>query len=312
MIRHPLQTVRPTPARLLGTAMLALFWVAPLAAGIIRDDKADALYTALAAQSRYAGVGDLIIDNSVRCSATVIDAHWILTAAHCVDGGIGQVRFTVGGSTYAASSWVVNANWTTDLYAGWDIALVEFATTITGVTIAPLYTGTAEVGKVGTNVGFGMTGTGLTGATLASGTKRAGENLISAVGGQSDVGSFSSRILFQDFDNPHSAASSWWPSATPLGLEYLIAPGDSGGGLFIDVDGVSYLAGVHSFGLTTAPTVKFVYGDVAGSTRVSSFIDWIEGYINPVPAPATLPLLVVGLLLIGSQTRRRPTHPTFA
>ena len=57
-----------------------------------------------------------------------------------------------------------------------------------------------------------------------------------------------SRVLLSDFDNPNNASDSSWGSSTPLPLEYLIAGGDSGGGLFINVDGIDLLAGVHSFG----------------------------------------------------------------
>ena len=89
-----------------------------------------------------------------------------------------------------------------------------------------------------------------------------------------------SRALLVDFDNPTNAADNVWGLSTPLALEYLISPGDSGGGMFLDIDGMQLLAGVHSFlgsfdGITDAD-----YGDIAGITRLSEFNKWIDDVIT--------------------------------
>jgi hypothetical protein len=282
-------------------------------AGVIRHDRNDTLYRTLAAAPSYAAVGDMIINNSSRCSGTAIASTWVLTAAHCVDDTVSSLTFTVGGVTYSGIDEIVHQNWTTNLTQGWDIALVQLGSAMTGISFAQLYAGAGEVGQVGTNVGFGRTGTGLTGNPSPSGTKRAGNNMIDATG---TAAGWSSNILFQDFDNPLNVSDSTFGASSPLNLEYLIAPGDSGGGLFIDIAGSIYLAGVHSFGSSWDGDTNFDYGDLAGSTRVSSFLTWIDDIINPAPVtpvtPAALPepgslaLLGLGLsLLIGTGAGRR-------
>jgi secreted trypsin-like serine protease len=55
-------------------------------------------------------------------------------------------------------------------------------------------------------------------------------------------------------------------------LEFLIASGDSGGGLFID----NKLAGIHSCVMTVGKNPQSKYGEESGHTRISNFIEWIE------------------------------------
>jgi secreted trypsin-like serine protease len=56
-------------------------------------------------------------------------------------------------------------------------------------------------------------------------------------------------------------------------LEFIIAPGDSGGGLFIEND----LAGIHSGVIEDKINKgKSKYGAVSAHTRVSVYKDWIE------------------------------------
>lgn len=150
-------------------------------------------------------------------------------------------------------------------------------------------------------------------------------------------------IFMSDFDNPHNLLDSRYGSAIPLGLEYLIAPGDSGGGVFAEIGGQSVLVGVNSFVGSFDGSSDSDYGNVSGHIRVSAFNSWIDSvmaggaggkpgkgkagkggsdlelgeyYFYPglpvvtldssmvVPEPATLSLLVLGGLAVIRRGRK--------
>ncbi len=83
-----------------------------------------------------------------------------------------------------------------------------------------------------------------------------------------------------DFDNPLPAGAVPLGYSHALPLEGLIAPGDSGGGLFITTSTGIYLAGINSFVGSDFGVPRSVYGNFSGHTRVSAFSDWIEARIR--------------------------------
>lgn len=253
-------------------------------AGSIRHDRSDANYQALA--NLFPSVGRLSLRGPASawtCSGTLIGSSWLLTAAHCLEDQAANFQnattgsFSIGGNSYAVRGGVKYSGWLNDNRnptVGADIGILQLNSNVSNVTAASRFTNTNEALQVGTYVGFGNRGTGLTGQVPGTaGTKRAGENII--VNGS--ILDWSSHLLLSNFSDPRIAGSN------ARNLEYSIAQGDSGGGLFIN----GLLAGVST--VIYNSNANFMWGDYSDfslATRVSSFNNWIhnvmsQGFVAP-------------------------------
>lgn len=265
---------------------------APASAGTIlhTEFETDGGQSYLDLAGAYPSVGQFIGTDSgggFAASGVLIDSNWVLTAAHVVDGAT-LLEYNLGGSQYTAESWIAHPNWNGNVSKGYDIGLVKFATNIAdaqSVDPPTIYSGSVD-NRVGTSVGFGTTGTGVTGWEPVKYSsqlqKRAGNNVIDAWYLPPGKPGTTPHIFLSDFDNPAFGSSyddgNNFGGFDPIDLEYLIAPGDSGGGVFVGTE----LAGIHSFGwgrLDGDPNSD--YDDVSGHTWVAFFEDWIKGVISP-------------------------------
>ncbi|MEM9019854.1 MAG: sigma-70 family RNA polymerase sigma factor [Planctomycetota bacterium] len=277
-------------------------------AGVTVDNPDQSAYNALSADPTYDSVG-LVTSGSSLASGVYLGEGWVVTAAHVVDSGNGY-DFTIDGTTYQAQEIYIYDEWDGDAAAGNDIALIQLTTDVQGVDPAALYqpTGVQDelIGQTATYTGYGQTGQGSTGASGSTGSFGAGQNQIDAFGGDNFMLSgYDDSIFFSDFDDPQSATDGLlWSDNNALATEYLIAPGDSGGGVFVEIEGQDYLVGVNSFLLALDGEADSDYGDLSGTTYLPDYYDWVYSvtgddlFVGSVPEPNTLILLSAGSLFV--------------
>lgn len=186
-------------------------------------------------------------------SAVIIDSHHLLTAAHVVSKCKVCYVF-IDDKKYTLDNVTVHKDYDKDFGVG-DIALGYCKEDFELEYYPELYEGTDEVGKICGIAGYGFTGTFNTGSISMDDKKRAGSNIVDSI--ESD-------LLVCDASPKGSTGFTE--------LEFMIASGDSGGGLFID----KKLAGINSCVWSTRRSPDSRYGDSAGHTRVSKFIGWIN------------------------------------
>jgi Trypsin len=261
--------------------LLATFGISyPAQAIIIRHDVPDARYLRLG--NAFPSVGKLIVNNTYRCSGTLIYRRWVLTAAHCLDDNFSSATFTVGRTSYFSNRAFMHPAWLRSnkkLELGVDIGLIRLNRPVIGVRPALLFPQRVPVVKrVGTYVGFGDTGTGyLPNWSLnGNGKKRGAVNAIDAYG--SFYGD-SNRLVLSDFDNGYDWNNELG-SSVPYLLEGSPAKGDSGGAVFVNRRLASVISFVQAGSTYSFDRADSDYGDLVASVRVAPFFSWIGSTIR--------------------------------
>jgi secreted trypsin-like serine protease len=185
-------------------------------------------------------------------SGTLIKSKYVMTAAH-VFNEIKDCRIVYNDLEYAIQSIICHKDFQWNNPGHYDIAIIELQDNINMEWFVKLYEDNNEVGKTVSLAGYGCTGNFIKGVDTCDLQRRAGSNIIDEI-------------------RDHLLITSVDPKKNNTSLEFLIASGDSGGGLYID----GKLAGIHSLVMTSDGNPNSDYNDEGGHTRVSIFKEWIQ------------------------------------
>ena len=252
----------------------------------------------------YASVGK-VTGSNFSGSGVMLSDRWVLTAGHISQNKQAGGIFTVGGVNYTIQSTLLHPDYSTAgaSYSN-DLGLLYLSAPVAGVgasSMLRLDTPASILGREATYVGHGFTGTGLTGAQTPI-ELRAFTNLIEFYGSQYGLTTTS---FVSDFDNPTGTSNRQDSNPVATRLEGAVAPGDSGGGVFVTVEGERFLVGINSYsGAVSAATSNSQYGGLSGAVDLQQFHAWISAStgITPVPEPG---ILAIGWAAILLSWRRR-------
>jgi len=200
-------------------------------------------------------------------SATIIKPNWAITSAHIVDGDNSVILLIADEAASKGSKVIIHKSFNREKTIA-DVALVKLEKDMIFDSYPELYSEQDEIGLECSMSGYGKTGTFITGAITVDGQKRAGKNKISSI---SKVSVYDKSIKdFLTFTGDMLICSSK-KGKSSTNLDFLIAGGDSGGGLFID----GKLAGINCCILFDDESGDADYGDDNGFMRISHYRDWI-------------------------------------
>ena len=240
-------------------AALIFVLALPAAAGTIEDSVPDSRYVEYGrAFSTYTArfKGTAADGRTHSATAVLIAPRWAVTAAHVAEGCDGVTLRYSGDRSQSIGKVVLHPEWGNKIgYA--DIALLQ-ADDDFGLDFYPPLSEGGEVGRVASVAGYGVTGPLSYGHRLADGQLRAGTQVVDRI---------ERNCLICDLTRRGSV------------LEYGIAPGDSGGPLFVD----GKLAGINSYTASPRSYTRSQYGEESGHTRVAMYREWIRGVIDANP-----------------------------
>jgi hypothetical protein len=188
-------------------------------------------------------------EKMAHASCVIVGPHHIVTAGHVVSDSDGWIVRSGTSVIPLVDVWV-HPQFRTGVH---DIAVGRSKEDFGLARYPGLYGDDNERGRVVSICGYGITGTFFTGSVISDGKKRGGSNIV-------------------DYIDTKDLIVCSVGSGVATALEFLIAPGDSGGGLFIGDD----LAGVNSVVMVSggrSPNSR--WGEESGHTRISTHKEWI-------------------------------------
>jgi hypothetical protein len=191
--------------------------------------------------------------NLYTASCVIVSKTHVLTAAHVVANSKNWVVIADDGSQHKIVAMSLHPSFSSSARGRHDLAVGRTEEEFSLDEFPSLYEQTDEMRRVSSMAGFGLHGTFETGQREHDGKRRAGTNTIDAVDDGDTLVCSASRDGMTD-------------------LEFLIASGDSGGGLFIG----DSLAGIHSCVMAVRRRPNSSWGEESGHTRISSCLDWIR------------------------------------
>lgn len=251
--------------------------------GVIRHGIDKNLSLDLASKKEYDCVGKMMQLHRIKGSCVLIAPRVALTAAHTLVKLSNSPLFIEFDSlSVPVDSFVLHPWYSSNKDV--DLAILYLAKPVHTIKPAVLNTTKREIHHIGTSIGYGnfSVANNPRDITEAGRFKSAGQNQLDSLVGKAKK-TINRPQLYADFDHPDTAGFNRSGSPVALEMEYGLDGGDSGGGMFINLDGKEVLAGINAIqnkNIADIIRTKSFYGSSSQWVRVSIFRKWIKKMIR--------------------------------